>query len=284
MKKSNKIVIAFAAALILIPLLGMIYESQVNYKVGTYDERDSAARNYEDRFNTPSEHMASTSLAPFTSINIENGEEVDLYIKFIKDDKFGVKVNDEVKNAVSFKVDANGRLQISIKATAGKKENIYSKILIYGPAFTEFNAAKVGHIWLDATADSLAVNVKNSQSISLNQKLKLNVLRLTANQVKELGASDVNIKSLMLNLTHTNFNVQRSSFDHLAIQSSGQSDIEIEGSDRDKSYFIRNLIVNKLGAGDFKLQNIKVDQCSGSFSDQTNIEMPAVNLNQMYKK
>ncbi len=44
MKTSNKLLIAFASVLILVPLMGMIFVSQVNYKTGTYQEDERTQR------------------------------------------------------------------------------------------------------------------------------------------------------------------------------------------------------------------------------------------------
>ena len=73
--------------------------------------------------------------------------------------------------------------------------------------------------------------------------------------------------------------------DNLSIETHGKSNIEISSyEDKSKAYAVKNLTINTFDVADVKVENIKIDNCSGSFSDQTTVQMPAVNLNQMYKK
>ena len=63
MKLSNKLLIAFAAELIVVPLIGMIYVSQVKYKTGTYQEDQARSTASEKHFNMPTENMESKAIS-----------------------------------------------------------------------------------------------------------------------------------------------------------------------------------------------------------------------------
>ena len=115
MKTSNKLLIAFGAALILIPLMGMIYQAQVNYKTGDYSSENLDREKNDNHFSNPSENMSSKTMLPFTAVNIDDAKNRGIYIHFIKDDKFGVKVQNDLKDSIDFTVDANGQLQIKLK-------------------------------------------------------------------------------------------------------------------------------------------------------------------------
>lgn len=284
MKNSNKILIAFASALLFIPLVGMIYVSQVEYKIGDDRsiERDRAKN--DDHFDQSSENMTSKTMLPFNTVNIEDAKETAIYIHFIKDDKFGVKVQNDVKDSIDFNVDASGQLNINLKNRVGSKRNYYTKILIYGPNINQLNVTNASGLFLSAKSDSLTVNAKKSDAIHLQYGLSLKALAIKTDQVKEVYANEMDVKSLNLNLMGTDFRTERNSYDQLSITAAGKSEINVNGSDNGKSYLIKNLVINTLDAASFKLENIKVDQCSGSFSDQTTVQMPAVNLNQMFKK
>ena len=285
MKTSNKLLIAFASALILIPLLGMIFVSQVNYKTGTYQEDEVRSKSSEKHFNTPTEYMESKAIsAAFTSISIEDAKRLGLYINYVKDENYGIKVPIELKDSINFKVDENGQLQIGFKMKRSERDNRYITIHVYGKDIKQVDISNAEFLYFDALSDSVQLNVTKSGTVSLNKDVTLNALDIATREVKYLEINEIKVKSLAVNLNGTNFKSDESSYDNLSITSSGKSEIEINGSDNGKKYFIKKLFINTLNEADVKLANIKVEQCSGSFSDQTKVQMPAVNLNQMYKK
>ncbi len=285
MKKSNKILIAFASALILIPLLGMIYVSQVKYKPGSYSDVQDVATKSEQHFSTPTENMESKAIATaFSSVNIEDAKQLGIYINFVKDENHGIKVPKKLKDSINFNVDANGQLQIRFNMKQMEHNRHYITVIVYSKDLKQVNIANANDLFLDATADSIQLNVRKSGSVSLNKDVTLNALQITTEEVKEVSVNKIAVKSLNVKLNGANFDTSESSYDNLSITATGESEIKINGSDNDKKYFIKNLFINTLHAADFKLENIKVEKCSGSFSDQTKVQMPAVNLNQMYKK
>jgi len=282
MKTSNKLLIAFASALIIIPIMGLVYISQVKYKTGSYviDEVQKV-----QNFDTPSKNMTSLPIGNFTSVNIADAKGMVLNVHIVKDKKFGIKVPNHVKDRVTISVDANGQLQIAIKDKPTENQGrYYADIFIYAPETKLLNIAKADGIRLAADQDSLNVTVKESGNLSFEYSLKVNQLAVTANNISEVNISGGKINSLNLDLTATNLRTESNSFENLIIKSAGKSDIEIRGSyDDHEKYSINNLVINTLDQANFKLENIKVNNCSGRFSDQTEIlNMPAVNLNQMY--
>jgi hypothetical protein len=285
MKTSNKLLIAFASALILIPLLGMVYVSQVKYKTGSYDDAMDVVHKVEN-FSTPTKNMESKAIATaFESVNIGDAKNLSIYINIIKDDKYGAKVPNELKDSIDFTVDASGTLQITLKNQLKKRDNSYKTIWIYMPNIKKLNVANAEFVYFDVTADSLALTVKNSHNITLNKDVNLNVLSINTDSVKNVELSKVAVKSLKVNMNGGNFNTVLSSYDNVSINATGKSEIELYGAENaDQKYVINNLLINTLSEATFKVGNIKVVNCSGSFSDQTKVQMPAVNLNQMFKK
>jgi hypothetical protein len=288
MKTSNKLLIAFAAALILIPALGMVIVSATQYKTGSYSQDIASNNASEKHFNTPTENMESKAIsAAFSSINIEDGKRMGIYINLVNDENYGVKIPKELKDSISFNVDANGQLQITLNAKRDVHRRDYATIIVYGKNLKQVNISNAEFVYFDAIADSVQLNVKKSGNVSLNKDVNLNALHITTDEVKNLQINEISVKSLLLTLNGTNFQSEESSYDNLSINAAGKSEIEIKGSDynnKDKKYFIKKLFINTLNEADFKIENITVDHCSGSFSDQTKVQMPAVNLNQMYKK
>jgi hypothetical protein len=286
MKLSNKLLIGFALAVIFIPLMGMIYVSRVYYKEG--DDRLADKVRKVENFSTPTENMESKAIAKsFESINIEDAKKLGIYVNIIKDEKFGVKIPKELKDVINFNVDANGALQITFnKNKQAKNDNSYTTIWVYAPSINQVNVANANSVYLDAKLDSLILNVKKSGSISLQNDLELKSFTINTEEVGDLYLSNVDIKSLNVKLNGTDFKTQNNSFENLSIETHGKSNIEISSyEDKSKAaYAVKNLSINTFDLADVKVENVKIDNCSGSFSDQTTVQMPAVNLNQMYKK
>ncbi len=196
-----------------------------------------------------------------------------------------MKVPKELKDSISFEV-VNGQLQIGLDLNRNIRVRNHTTIIIYGKNLKQLNVSNAEFLYFDATADSIQLNVKKSGNVTLNKDVTLNALQVTTEDVKGVYVSKIAVKSLNVRLNGTNFQSDESSYDNLSITASGKSEIEINGSDmeKDKKYFIKKLFINTLNDADFRLANIRVDDASGSFSDQTKVQMPAVNLNQMYKK
>ena len=285
MKLSNKLLIAFAATLIVVPLIGMIYVSQVKYKTGTYQEDQARSTASEKHFNMPTENMESKAISTaFESINIEDAKRLGLYINFVKDENYGVKVPKELKDSINVKVDDSGKLQIMFNTKKVKDGGQYTTIIVYGKDLKQVNITNAKFLYLDVTANSIQLNVRKINDVTLNRDITLNTLNVITDEVENFAVNEIKVKSLNVTLNGANFKTNESSYDNLSITASGKSEVKINGSYNGKNYFIKNLFINTLNAVDFKLENIKVEKCSGSFSDQTKVQMPAVNLNQMFKK
>lgn len=278
MKTSNKILIGFAAALILIPILGMVYTSRVYYK-DSKDVKDFAYHN--NTFKSPSQNLLSTPISKsFNAINVQDAKGYFLNIRLVEDKDYGVKVQGNLKNTFTFNVDANGTLQIS---AADKKDdgNYYGLLIIYAPKINNLSIINSDGVELRANQDSLNFNVAKSGSVNFSAEMQVNSLKINANDVKLINI-DKDIKNATFTLAKTPLISSFASFDNINILS--DSEVELFGSDKETAKFsIKNLVINTKGDASFKVENLAIDKCSGSFSDQTKVQMPAVNLNQMYK-
>lgn len=287
MKTSNKLLITFALALILIPLMGMIYVANVNFTDGKGSVADEATSAKEDaNLNTPSKNMESKTIAtPFESINIEDAKKFGVYIHYVKSAQHGIKVSKDLKDSIDFKVDVNGQLQIRFKNKTEDRNSYYISILVYAPTLKQLSVTNTKALFVNAKADSLNLNVNNSGTISFDKDAVIGKLNVNAENVDNVNAWESNkITNLYLNLKNSDFTSTRSSFENLSINSSVKSEIEIAGDNGEKNpSLIKNLVLNTLDVANVKFENVKVANCSGNLSDQTQVQMPAINLNQMYK-
>ncbi len=288
MKTSNKLLIAFAAALILIPVLGMVIVSATQYKTGSYANQADVVSKVES-FNVPTANMTSIAIASaFQSVNVEDAKDLALNIHFIKDEQFGVKISEEYKDLVSAVLDANGQLQLSVKAD--KKDNErrmrnYAMIYIYAPNLDSLTVANASDLIVKSTADTLNLKLNKISSFYFDNGTELKQLNLTAVQVKDLTLRRDEIKSANVVVTDTKFAIESMSLDNVSITTNGNSKVEVYNNDGNKTpQSIKNLVLVTNGIADVKFENITVNNCSGKLSDQTQVQMPAINLNQMYKK
>jgi hypothetical protein len=286
MKLSNKLLIAFAASLILIPVFGMVFISATKYKTGSYTDVVHKIEN----FDTPTKNMESIAVSTaFETVNIVDAKGKVLNVQFIKDAKFGVKIPAAYKDLITLSVGANGELQIIIKdepkSDKSRRENYYTNIYVYAPSFKGLKVLNASDVNIMAVADSITVDVKKSGSVSLETDAKIQYLMLKTVDVTNVYFRDDILKSVDLDLNNTKITATSCSFENLSILTAGKCEVELEGTyDKTKKYTINNLILNTTGIADFKLENVTVKNCSGKLSDQTQVYMPAVNLNQMYNK
>lgn len=282
MKTSNKLLIALAISLLIIPIIVVAVTVKMNYT-----DKNSAlkANKNEEHFNTPSEGYLSERITkPFTSIEILDGKDLELDIVLKKDDNTGVKISEEFKNLISYTVDDNGTLLISFKATV-EQTHRRAQIYIYGPNIAGFSASQGNSLslWI-SNKDSLNLSATKIGSVWLNTDSKLNKLSMNADSVDYFRLDKTKITSLILNLKNTDFSTTSSSYKTLSINASGKSNIEIDGDEHKKDeYYIDDLSIKTEGKSNLTLTNIKVNKTSGSLSDSTYVVMPAISLKQMFK-
>ncbi|HMI01179.1 MAG TPA: DUF2807 domain-containing protein [Pedobacter sp.] len=280
MKTSNKLLIAFASALILIPVLGIAIISRVYYEKG---DSTSHGNTEMDTFGAIPKNMSAIAVnSPFQSVSIDGGNQLYLAIKLVEDENAGVKYADNIKGLISAKVDGNGQLQIVLKKSDTQPEN-YARIWIYGPHIKQLSVANGRGINLNAKLDSLQLDLSSTSSAHFDPETQIGWLSVRTKDVREISFRETNTKSVSLDLIGTNVKSEMSSFENLSISAAGNAEIELNGGygeTTDKA--IKHLTLNTLGKAKVKIFNMQIDQCSGRFSDSTQVEMPAVNINQMY--
>jgi hypothetical protein len=286
MKTSNKLLIAFAAALILIPVLGMVIVSATQYRKGSYADRVDVVPKIES-FKQATANMTSITLpSAFESVHIEDAKGLDINIRLIKDEQFGVKIAEEYKDLVSASLDANGELQLNVKELKNEGQNRardYALIYVYAPNLNSLTVANASGLIVKPVIDSLNVKLNKVESFYFDNDTKLRQLDIEAVEVKDLKLRRDKIKSANVVVTDTKFAIESMSLDNVSITTNGKSKVDVYNNERNKtSHSIKNLVLITNGIADVKFENITVNNCAGKLSDQTQVQMPAVNLNQMY--
>ena len=287
MKTSNKLLIAFAAALIIIPILGMVVVSATQYKKGSYEDRIDLVNKVEN-FSTPTQNMTSLAVSSaFVSVNLSDAKNLDLNIHLIKDEKFGIKISNEYKDLISVNLDQNGQLQLSVKAQKEGEENgrrDYAIIYIYTPNAKSLSVSNASDLVVKSNTDTLNLNLNKIESFYFDTGTQLNQLNLNAILVEDLTLRRDKIKSANVAITDTKFAIETMSLENVSITTNGNSKVSVyKNGDTKTPQIIKNLVLNTNGIADVKFENTTITNCSGKLSDETTVQMPAVNLNQMYK-
>jgi len=279
MKTSNKLLIAFAAALIIVPILSMVYVSKAYYVDG---QTWSDLAKQDDSFDGKSDYMDAIPLNQFTTINIADGKKTTLYIHLVKDSKFGVKVNKTDKGFVKFNVDKDGQLQIEL--TAKTKERGYINLLIYAPETKELNASNVSTLELDAKGDAIDINLKKFEELRFAGSTKFQKLNIYTEDGYTNIEGNAVAKSIFLNLKNANFRSAGVSFQDLNISSMGKSNVDVFGGKIDQAKFnIQNLTLKTTDSANVIFRDIAIGNAKGSLSDQTTIQLPVASLKQILK-
>ncbi|WP_157263657.1 hypothetical protein [Pedobacter sp. Leaf176] len=283
MKTSNKLLIALAVSLIIIPIIVVAITVKMNYRDAKSFREESKTMN---RFATPTEGFSSREIVnSFSAVSINDAKGMFLNIQLIKDSKAGIKIQEKDKNAISFNVDENGTLQLSIKDIV-KGASSYASLIIYSPNFKQLSMAKGQGLSLSTTADSLLLNTTSMTEVSIGSESKINKITAIANDVDRLNFSNnLNVGFVNLELKNSNFESEWASYKSLIINAEGNSDINISGqNDNSKKFQIDNLYIKTSGKSDLKLENIKVIKSSGSLSDSTSVSMSASILKTLFNK
>lgn len=282
MKKSNKLLIACASVLILIPVLGIAYVSMVYYEKGVRTGFEGVEM---DPYGAMPKNVSTIDIgSQFQSVSIDGGNQLHLAVRLVNDDKSGVKFPNNMKGLISAKIDENGQLQITLKKSVEGQEK-FTKIWIYGPETKQLSIANSLGTSLEAELDSMQLDLSSVSSAQFGRETNIAWLNIHTKDVNDITFQEASNKSVLLDVRGTNVRSNMSSFERLSIQASGNAEIELNGGDSEVNYkVIKHLELNTLGRTKVKIFNMQIDQCSGQFSDSTQVEMPALNINQMYKR
>ncbi|MGM9476768.1 GIN domain-containing protein [Pedobacter sp. GSP4] len=280
MKTSNKLLIALAALLIVIPIVVIAVNVKLNY-VSFKSDRFLAEQDINaEPFDKESDGRVSIPFnTSFNSVNVPDAKRIYLELHLIKSAKSGVKVPTDMKDGITFNVNKTGTLQVSFSDQLNRSgNNRYGVvILVYSPNIDQLNINNSSSIVLTAKTDSLSINATKSGNLSFGSPITF-----SSNGKFTRVINQTDIKKLNINLDSSVFNSSNISYRDLNI-SSKNSTVTMSGEDA-KNNSIENLTINTFEKAYLKIENITVNKITGNFSDETTIAMPVKYLKQMLKK
>ncbi|TCD12818.1 hypothetical protein EZ449_01870 [Pedobacter frigidisoli] len=280
MKTSNKLLIALAATLIIIPILVIAVNVKLNYRKS--DSRDSYFGSIMIN-NEAFEHKSLGRLAvpiaqPFTSIKFDDamGSSVQIYVK--KDKRYGVKIQESFKDQLTTTVNKNGELIISLNKEINFTGGDKIIIVVYCPTIKSIEVKNAFITELAAVADTLNVNIENSESLfftgPFSSKDDASSITKTTNHTE--------INMLKLSLKNTEFNSYYPVVKNLNITAS-KSRVNVGSDDKAKISVYNNLSIIARDTSTVKIENIKANTLRGDFSDDTQLQIPTSILRQLLK-
>ena len=281
MKTSNKLLIALAALLIIVPILVIAINVNLNYidkKVFWKQLKDNQS------LNSILDGYENKNLPKFTTINFSDGNNAYINLEIIKSEKTGIKIPIGLSEQYDLSVDNNQTLQI--KLTHPEKKLKYSvTIYIYTSDIKMLNIEKASGFNLNISTNTIDINAKNVNHLDFTEETKINNLNLNMEKVEDLTFSGTNtIQNIDMKLNESNFSTSKSFFKSLNIVSNGNSNIDISGDKQDKNkYQIDFLSIKTTGKTSLNLEDIKVAKSIGDLSDSTKISMPVFLLKTMFK-
>lgn len=281
MKLSNKLLIGFAAALILIPILGMVVVSATKYKEGNYTSYNNEVQlDNNQPFDAKSTNKFAAAFdQPYSKINIQQAYGSSIEIHLNVDQKYGAKIPTELKDQIIFTV-TNGMLNINFKKDF-KAEEFRNRItiILYAPLFDGLKATHLNSLHLTAKAENFAADITDCNYFSVNVGETVN------GDTTSNGAINQNvIKNLTLNLDNAKFYLNDDLENLSVIGNNSSIIINEEDEDSPKAVAIRNLNLKTTGTNHIKVGKLVFETVSAEFSDYTKLEIPAYLLNKMYTK
>ncbi|MEH3113254.1 hypothetical protein [Pedobacter terrae] len=280
MKTSNKLLIALAALLIIIPIIVVAVNVKINYRTRTGHNFVEEQEINEEPFDRMSKDRVSIPIkTPFSLVNIPDAKRIYLELHFIKSTQSGVKIPYDVKNDIVFNVNRAGVLQIKFSDKLNRSGNHFDGIviLVYGPNIDKLDVGNASSIVLTAKTDTLGINVKNSDQLMFSSPVTFS----TDGKITRV-INQTEIKNLTINLDSTAFSSGNNNYKNLNIICKNSS-ASIEGEEGEENKNIENLNVKTFEKSEIKIDKFNINKISGSLSDETKVQMPVKYLKQMFK-
>ncbi|WP_025143449.1 hypothetical protein [Pedobacter jeongneungensis] len=285
MKTSNKLLTGLAIALLIIPLTVMILIAKANrIDNKTYDKMLTGAETTDsdvDRFITKYPVQA------FQHVVINGSESSFLNIKIIANDKFLFKATNDLAPYIEYKVDKDGKLNISLKE---ERNYQHGTLLIFSPNLKGITFNNVSVDALAVNTDSLNVEITKGVNFRFGEDMKVKNLHLVKKTIYQqqdvvipgITIEDAKIENLHADITAGYLTVNNTPLLNADLKLK-DAKAEFKNEENKNIGPIETLSLNSMGKNDVNFQHIKINKASGNLSDETSIQIPTVNLKQLIK-
>ncbi|GAA4207814.1 hypothetical protein GCM10022289_30800 [Pedobacter jeongneungensis] len=285
MKTSNKLLIGLAIALLIIPLTVMILIAKANrIDNKTYDKMLMGA----ETINGDADRLIKKYSVPaFQHVVINGSESSFLNIKIIANDKFLLKATNELAPYIEYKVDKDGKLNISLKP---ERNYQHGTLLIFSPNLKGITFNNVSVDGLSVNTDSLNVEITKGVNFRFGEDMKvknLHLVKITTYQEQDVVIPGITIEDAKIENLHADINAG-----YLTVNNTPLLNVALKLKDAKAEFKneeiknigpIETLSLNSMGKNDVNFQHVKINKASGNLSDETSIQIPTINLKQLIK-
>jgi hypothetical protein len=285
MKTSNKLLAGLAIALLIIPLTVMILIAKVNrIDNKTYDKMLMGA---ETTDGAADRYIKKYPVEAFQNVVINGSESSYLNVKIIANDKFLFKPTNELASYIEYKVDKDGKLNISLKA---ERNYQHGTLLIFSPNLKGITFNNVSVDAFSANTDSLNVEIIRGINFKFGEGMKIKNLNLTKKTtydpqyviISGITIEDAKIENLRADINSGYLTVNNTPLRNVDLKVK-DAKAEFKNEENKNIGPIETLSLNSMGKNDVNFQQIKINKASGNLSDETKIQIPTVNLKQLIK-
>jgi hypothetical protein len=285
MKTSNKLLAGLAIALLIIPLTVMILIAKVNrIDNKTYDKMLMGA---ETTDGAADRYIKKYPVEAFQNVVINGSESSYLNVKIIANDKFLFKATNDLASYIEYKVDKDGKLNISLKA---ERNYQHGTLLIFSPNLKGITFNNVSVDAFSANTDSLNVEIIRGINFKFGEGMKIKNLNLTKRTtydpqyviISGITIEDAKIENLRADINSGYLTVNNTPLRNVDLKVK-DAKAEFKNEENKNIGPIETLSLNSMGKNDVNFQQIKINKASGNLSDETKIQIPTVNLKQLIK-
>lgn len=285
MKTSNKLLIGLAISLLTIPLIVLIIFAKANrIDNNTYNNMLMGAESTNvdvDRF------IKKYPVQTFQDVIINGSESLYLNVKIIADNKFLLKATKDLEPFLTYNVDKNGKLNISIKA---QRDYLHGTIMIFSPNLKGITFNDVSVDEFSANTDSLSVEITKSTNFKFKKDAKIKNLKLTkktAYNAKDVVITGIYLEDAQIANLHADINAGYLTVNNTPLQNVflkvKDAKAEFRNDENANIGPIETLKINSTGANSINFERVKIKTASGNLSDETSVQIPTVNLKQLIK-
>jgi len=278
MKTSNKLIIALAAALIVVPIIVIAVNVRFNYRKMDYRDSYSGANqiNTED-FNQKSIGRIAIGIAqPFTSVRVDDAKGISVQIYVKTSERFGIKIQDVYKDLINTTVNQKGELLISFADKMERGRNDKVILVVYCPAINAIEVKNSYITELAATADTLNVKITDAQSVFFTGNFTYNDDKRKKTEIE----SPTKIGTLNLSLKDTEFAGYNAGIKNIKIEAA-KSTINLGASDPHAVVDYNSLSILAKDNSTVNIEHTTAKTAHGDFSDDTQMKIPTSMLKQM---
>ncbi|WP_270087337.1 hypothetical protein [Sphingobacterium sp. SYP-B4668] len=275
MKSSNKLLIAMAVALLIVPVSMMYVVAKMNrvdateYTTLTHDETTS--------LQTKDTYMTTIPLMAFNQVKIKGDGNVLVNLRLVKADKFAIKVSKEWEGAVEHTIDNAGDLELYVK-------NIHDRhmatISIFSPSIAALSLTNIGLGSFVAEMDTFQIYLNDVSRFHIGDEFKVNKLSVNAvksefpiyapGDGKEERAGGV--QELTLDLDSSSVQLGKQHFGKVELRANNSNLIFISDQS-ERVVTMDTLHVLTTGVCTINIGDTEVKKLSGTLSDETKTDM-----------